>query len=97
VVLQLPTKLQYSKTDWYGISTVKLVFTGTGSSVFFSACGCLETRLTPTSPVVRRHFHPIAAHLHAAPIPRVIFGRIVKIENARRIATLLDQCKVCSA
>lgn len=41
-----------------------------------------------------RDFHAVAAHLHAAPVAGVIFGGIVKIENAGGISTFLDQSKV---
>lgn len=41
-----------------------------------------------------RHFHPIATHLHAAPVTGVVLGRIVKVENAGGISAFLDQCKV---
>jgi hypothetical protein len=43
---------------------------------------------------MRRYFHPIAAQLHAAPIPRVILGGIVEVENAGGIPALFDQRKV---
>jgi hypothetical protein len=43
---------------------------------------------------VRRHFHSIAAHLHAAPVTGVVFSRIVKVENAGVISTLFYQRKI---
>jgi hypothetical protein len=43
---------------------------------------------------MRRDLHAIPAQLHAAPIPRVILGCIVKVENAGGIPALFDQRKV---
>jgi hypothetical protein len=41
-----------------------------------------------------RHFYPIATHLHAAPVTGVIFGRIVKVEDAGGIPAFFDQREV---
>jgi hypothetical protein len=41
-----------------------------------------------------RHFYPIAAHLHAAPITGVILRRVIKVKNACGVSALLDQLKV---
>jgi hypothetical protein len=41
-----------------------------------------------------RHFYPIATRLHAAPVAGVVFGRIVKIQNAGGIPAFFDQRKV---
>src|SRR5512139_2829006 len=41
-----------------------------------------------------RHLYPIATRLHAAPVAGVIFGCVVKIENAGGIAAFFDQGKI---
>src|SRR6187399_928476 len=42
-------------------------------------------------PIVRRDFASISTDRHAAPMTRVVLGRVVKEKHARRILTLLDQ------
>ena len=45
----------------------------------------------PQTLVVRRHFHAVATHTHAAPTPAVILGGVVEEEDARGVLTLFDE------
>ena len=49
------------------------------------------------SVIVRGDFAAIAAEAHAAPVPGVVLGRVIKKEHARRVLALPNQLEIARA
>jgi hypothetical protein len=49
------------------------------------------------STIVRSYFASITTDSHAAPMTRVVLGRVIKKEHAQRVLTFLDQREIARA